>query len=163
MGLPMILAAAGTAMNVVGALKEGQSASQNYAYQAQVAKYNADASIRAGEIDATTQGMKTRAQVGAIKAGEAAAGVDVNSGSAADVAAAQEGLGTLDALTIRSNAAARAFGFRSDANMLNKQSGDARSAGFLKATSSLIGGAADTYGKFADWQRTGAGLNMGIA
>lgn len=157
MGLPTILAVAGTALNVVGALHSGASESANLEYQAAVSRYNADETTRAGEIEATNSGLRTRAQVGEIKASQAGSGVDVNSGSAADIQAAASQLGALDALTIRSNAARRAFGYRTDASNLDRGAQDVRVSALLKAASSLIGGASTAYGIGKQWADTGQG------
>lgn len=161
MGLPTILAAAGTAFNVVGALAEGDSEAQNYQYQAAVSRYNAEEGIREGDIQATTSGLKTRAQVGAIKAAQAGSGIDVNSGSAVDIQAAQSQLGALDALTIRSNAARRAYGYRLDAQNLERGASDARTGSLLRAGASLIGGASSTFSTWKKWQDTGVGTDDG--
>lgn len=158
MGLPTILMVAGTAMNVVGNLAEGNAQAGSYMYQSQVADYNERRAVQEGTIAATNKGMETRARVGAIKAGQAASGVDVNTGSAAEIRAAAASLGQLDASTIMSNALSRAFGYKTESKLLKQQAGQAQSMGVFKAVSSLIGGASETFSSFKNWQNTSAGF-----
>jgi hypothetical protein len=162
MGLPAWLGVAGTALNVIGARSEGSATASAYAYQAQVARYNAMRAEMEGDIVASSKGMESRARVGAIKAGFAGQGIDVNSPTAAAVTAAQEELGQLDVATIKSNAAARAYGYRTEARLLKKQSKQAAVAGQLNAISSLIGGASSLYSSWAGWQNMAGGQKLGV-
>ena len=92
MGVATALAGAGlagTALSAYGSYEAGQSQAKAAAYQAQVAannaaiaQTNARMDIQAGEIAAVNKGLQTRAKVGEEKAGQGAAGVDVNTGSA---------------------------------------------------------------------------------
>src|SRR5262245_53626432 len=59
--------------------------------------------------------------IGSQRAASAAANLDVNFGSALDIQHDAAYLGELDALTIRSNAAREAWGYRVDAGDLRKQ------------------------------------------
>ncbi len=59
--------------------------------------------------------MKTRGQVGAIEASQAASNITVGSGSAVDVRSSAAEMGELDALTIRSNAEKQAYGYQTQA------------------------------------------------
>ncbi len=96
--LPIIAAVAGLAgagISAFGAMETGQAQSEAAAYQAQVARnnatiaqQNANLQIQSGEVQASNQSMATRGAVGATKAGEAASGVDVNTGSFPNVRAA---------------------------------------------------------------------------
>jgi hypothetical protein len=138
---------------------QAQATSENAAYQAQVAKNNAaiasqDArfDIQAGETAAVNKGMKTRAAVGQEKAAQGAAGIDVNTGSAADVRAGEAAVGMLDASTIRSNAAKAAYAKEVEATS------DTAQSQLLTAESSqaLQGGALASEG--AELQGEGAEL-----
>lgn len=118
--------AIGAGMGIMGQVGANQAGQAQAAYQAQVAKNNAtiarynqqmaeyDASIAAqkGEAAATAQGLKDSANFGAIKAGQAASGVDVNSGSAVDVQSSAAALGELNSMTIKSDSAREAYGYR---------------------------------------------------
>jgi hypothetical protein len=168
MGFAAIGAAAGVAgagVGVVGAIHSANAASQAAAYNqqianqnAQVAKNNATYAAQAGDVQAGQAQQKTRAEVGALKASEAAAGVDVNSGSAVDVRSSARDLGELSAITVQSNAAREAYGYRTQAVGFENQgtldateSENDTAAGEIGATTSLIGGlgqSADNYANF---------------
>jgi hypothetical protein len=135
---------------------EGGAAGKNAAdYQAQVAqmnagiaKQNASTEMAAGEQSANLSEMKTRAAVGQTKAGQGAAGVDVNSGSFVDTRASEAELGMLDALTTRANSARKAYGYEVEATSQEAQSQldimqgkQAEEAGWISGFGSLITGA----------------------
>lgn len=67
--------------------------------------------------------MKNAATAGSIKAAQAANGVDVNSGSNADVQASQRELGELDTETTENNALLQAYGYSSQATNFTAQAG----------------------------------------
>lgn len=56
--------------------------------------------------------MQTRGLIGAQRAGYAAQGVELDEGTAKAVQTQSAGMGELDALTIRNNAAREAWGYR---------------------------------------------------
>lgn len=161
-----VIGGVGAAVSAGGQLASGQATSEAYAYKAQVAANNAAIArqkgvqdIQAGEIAAVNQGLKTRAKVGSQKAQQGAAGVDVNTGSAADVRAGTEELGMLDALTIRSNAANKAWSDEVQAQsdtaqgQLDTMAGEqAETAGYIGAAGTLLSGASTVGGNYAKWQ-----------
>lgn len=189
--MSMAVGAIGTATSAVGAeaSAEGQqrqalATAQVNSYKAQVAENNAAIArqkgvmdIQAGEIAAVNQGLKTRAKVGSEKAQQGAAGIDVNSGSAADVRAGTEELGMLDSLTIRSNAAKKAWSDEVDAGsneaqaQLDRMAGsNALVAGDMAAEGIRIGGAGSMLsqastvgGNYARWQTGFGGSSIGGA
>lgn len=141
------------AIGLIGAIQEAKAAkergeAQGYAlnYQAQVARYNAMFATRLGMNAAETQSFKTGANVSAIKAAQAANGVDVNSGSASRVAGSAEKLGKADALTIRANAARTAFGYTTQSILQDVEADEARKAGQLDASAAMIGGIGSLVG-----------------
>lgn len=156
---------AGAALNAVGTYQGMQAQAANAAYQAQVARNNSDIAKQnydlesdSGQIQAENFGMRTRSVIGAAKAQQGASGVDVNSGSAVDVRAGAAEIGELDALSIRSNAARRAYGYEvaatsdtAQAGLLQDQSENLKSAAPMAAFSSLLsaaGGAGASYTKY---------------
>lgn len=165
---PLMLASAigGTVLQADAAYQSGQAKAASSAYQSQVAANNAriaqqDATleIQAGETAAFNRGMKTRAQVGQEKAAQGAAGIDVNTGSAVDVRAGTEELGMLDALTIRSDAAKRAYARQveatsdtAQAKLLEQQSQQEEDAGALGAAATLLSGASSVGEKWGKYQ-----------
>jgi hypothetical protein len=88
-------------------------------YQAQVAtnnatiaKQNANYSASAASAQIERAGLKARAQLGSVRAGLAASGVDVNSGSAADTQISEREIGQLDTATVANNAALKVYGYQ---------------------------------------------------
>lgn len=158
----------GAGISAYGQYEAGQAASKNAAYQAQVAannatiaQRNARTDIQSGETAATNQGLKTRAAVGTEKADQGASGIDVNSGSAADVQAGTKEIGYLDALTIRSDAAKRAYGQQVTATSETAQSGletaeagQASTAGDIGAAGTLLSGVSTVGANYVKAQQT---------
>lgn len=176
----MVAAGAGTAVQSYGAYQSGQAQAaslqaqqQNYLYQAQVAENNAkiarqNAMIEgaAGAVATENQMLKTRAALGKTVAGQAAAGVDVNTGSNLRAQTAVADLGMADALTIRSDSARRAWSYEVQATNADAQSEmdrraaasaasaatAARRSGAIAAAGTLLSGASTVAGRYADWQ-----------
>lgn len=113
-----LVAAEGSRVGAEGARKAAAARSQAAMYRAAVARNNqqlatqyAGMERKAGDIEAEKAGLKTRQNLGTAKAIQSASGLDVGSGSAKDVRDSIKDLGALDAETIRSNAAKKAFGY----------------------------------------------------
>jgi hypothetical protein len=172
MGLPAALLGiglAGTAVNAYGQYEAGQAQSEAAAYQAQVAannaaiaRQNASMESAAGEAQTVAKGLQTRALIGKERAYAGASGVDTNVGSAAAVRAGTEQMGMLDALTIRSNAAKRAWASEVQATSEEAQSqlyqferSQAAAAGGIAAAGSLLSGASTVGGNYLRWQNAG--------
>lgn len=172
MGLPIIALVAtgiGGLVQAVGAQSQAKAAAQTANYNASVAnvnaqqaKNNATLAANAGEEQAAIQSQKTKAAVGSIVANQAAGGIDVNSGSALDVRESATELGSLDALTIRSNAAKEAYGYQTQANSFSQQAGlDTASAkndiaaGNINTASTLLGTAGSALTTFQKFQIQG--------
>jgi hypothetical protein len=149
-------------------MEAGEASAAANAYKAQVATNNAEIARRnaisdaqAGDTAAFNQGLKTRAKVGAEKAQQGASGIDVNTGSAADVRKGTQQLGMLDALTIRSNAARKAYGdlveSTSDTaqSQLDTMAGQqASEAGEIGAVGSLLSGASSLAGNWGKYSQS---------
>lgn len=168
---PIALAAgiAGTGMSAYGSYESGQANSAAAAYQSQVAannakiaQQNARLDIQAGETQAFNQGLKTRAAVGQEKAAQGASGIDVNTGSAVSVRAGTAGIGMLDALTTRSNAAKEAYAQEvqstsdtAQSQLDTMESEQAETAGDIGAASSLLNGVSTVGGNWAKFKTLG--------
>ena len=171
MGLPLLAISAvaglvGAGISAAGAAEAGKATSNSLAYQSQVAannaaiaKQNAIMDIQSGEVAAVNQGLKTRAQVGSEKANQGASGVDVNTGSTVAVRAGTEQIGMLDALTVRSNSAKKAFTDEVAATSDTAQSQldtmgsqQASEAGEIGATGTLLSGVSTVGGNYARYQ-----------
>lgn len=148
--LAIIAGAAQAGGAILGGISEQGAAnaqSQIAKSNAEIARNNAELTSQAGETQASNLGFKNRAQMGAIKAGQASSGIDISSKSARDVRDSQQALGLLDTQTLRSNAAREAFGykvkereFRNEAKLATNRGKAAMIGAALSAASSLAGG-----------------------
>ncbi len=166
----LIAGAASAAVGAVGAISSANAQADASRFQSQVSANNAiigqqqaQTTIASGEQQATTQALKTRATVGAIKAAQGASNVDVDSGSAVDVRSSQAELGMEDQLTIRSNAARQAYGYQvgavsntAQSQLLQKQASGAETAGLFNAGGSLLAGASSVGKDYAKFKQAGA-------
>lgn len=117
------------ALQVAGQVLQGRAEASAAKANAQIAANNAElarreraAAIEAGKEEESSFRQKLRKIQGEQRVGFAASGVSLASGSPADVLTDTAVLGELDALTIRDNAARRAFGFEvEEANYLTEQ------------------------------------------
>lgn len=172
LGIGEIAAAAGAIGSVgsaIGAISSGNAQAAQAAYQAQVdknnqiiASQNAAYATQAGEAKAYDQGLKERAQQGALAAALAANGIDINSGSAEDVRQTQRQTGLLETERVRQNAALTAYGYRTQSSNFGAQAGlDAAQskfsseAGWLKGVGGLLSSASVLPSKF-DWMTGGS-------
>jgi hypothetical protein len=180
-----VAAVVSTAVSVVGAIQQGNAASaaaqanaQQAAYQAQIARNNqiianqqAEHETEVGQEQAARKSQEGAAKQALTRAGLAASGVDVNTGSAKDVQVSERELNKLDAETVLSNAQEKAYGYRSQAANFGAQAGQYAlqggrysneagydtTAGYLKAWGTLASAASVIpWNKFGG-QTTGAG------
>lgn len=144
----LALAGAGMGISAVSSIKQGNAAERAGAAQraasesqadladfnANVAELQAKDAIELGVEEESQFRQSVRGMIGAQRADIGASGVDVGYGSALDVAADAAYLGELDALTIRTNAARAAWGYRVEAADSRKRAEIARKEGvYLEA------------------------------
>lgn len=160
---------AGGILSSVSAIKEGQSQSQMYGYQAQVSRINAQIdrqnsewAQRQGDVEGQQYGLKAGQQFGQIRTAQAASGLDVNSGSAKEVQDSQRTITHMDESQIRENAGKVAYDYTSKATMDENQAGlydraasDAKTASYFKAAGSLIGTAGSVSSKWMQGSQAG--------
>lgn len=161
----------GAGAGALGAAQQGNAAAGAAQYQAAVARNNQrvaewqarDAEDR-GRVAEQNQRFKTSGVIGAQRAAAGASGVEVNTGSAADLTADTAALGELDALTIRSNAGREAWGHRvnadnyaANAEMLDVQAKEAKRAGTFGAITSILGGVSSVADKWLTFSQKGVG------
>jgi len=163
------LAGAGSLISGASALFGGQAQAGMYGYQSQVAQYNraialqnADYALATGEIQARNYGMGAAQRMGAIRAGEGASGIDVGSGSKADVQTSQQVVSDIDLAQIRNNAARKAYGYQveatgdeAQAELYQRAAKTATTAGDIKALGSLVGGSTSVADKWLQGQSVG--------
>lgn len=148
-----------------------------------LAERNAAYVEAAGARLADDRARRIRQTIGAQRAALAANGLLLDQGSAADLQGDTASLGRLALIEIGDNASRQASGYRiagvnardeaeaatlrgeayrtSAANALSAgafAAGNASTAGWLGATSSLLGGAVSTFDRWADMRRTGVVL-----
>lgn len=136
----LALQAYGMIKSARAAKKAGEAQQSAAESEAQLAEYNAGVADLQAQ-DALERGAQTeskfrtqvRGMVGAQRAGSAAGNIDVGFGSAVDVQADAAYLGELDALTIRTNAAREAWGYRVEGTDLRKRAEIARKTGYYAA------------------------------
>lgn len=148
MTLPLLGAGLMAGSSVLGGIASGNAAN----YQAQVASNNAQIargyarySAGAGATQIEEAGLKDRQQTAGVRAAAAANGVDVNSGSAADLQVSQRELGGLDQATTASRAAEAVYGYEAQAQSYGAQSKLDRS----EALGDVVGGLLKGGGQLA--------------
>ena len=160
---------AGGLTSAFGAEKSGAASQQMYDYQAAVAqinskidKQNADWAVNQGEQQSVIYGLKEAQTFGAIRTGEAASNVDVNSGSASKVQTSERTVGAIDTTQIRSNAAKVAYDYEVKSTMdLNQSTLDtmagvnAKTTGDINATSSILGTVGSVASKWLQGSQMG--------
>lgn len=153
------MAAIPIGMALVGGLMGAQSANQQGDFQSGMltknAAYKNQAATEtemAGDTAADWQRVRTGQAVGTQRAAQAANGIDVNTGSAAQLQDDTSMIGELDALTIQNNAAREAYGYRVQANQDLQNARQARTNARTAATGSILGGFGKAFGSFAGAQ-----------
>ncbi|OPA84276.1 hypothetical protein BFW86_24340 [Pseudomonas fluorescens] len=144
------------AIGLAGRMMQAQGQKENGAFQSamltQNAKYKqqtADETINAGNTSADWQRVRAGQAVGTQRSVQAANGIDVNSGSAAQLQDDTAMLGELDALTIQNNAARQAFGYREQAKQDFLNANQSVKNGNTAAMGSILGGIGGAFGSFA--------------
>lgn len=160
---------AGGMLSAFGNAQQGASTQQMYNYRAQVARINAKIDRQnaewartKGEKEAEQFGQKAAQQFGAIRATQGASGIDVNSGSSADVQRSQRELNRRDLGQIRENAAKVAYDYETKAVMDENQAGldvmageNAKTAGNINAIGSILGTVSTVSSKWQQGRTTG--------
>lgn len=163
------LGAAAGGVKAYGDYQGGQAAGKAFTYQAgvaqinaQIANQNARYATAVGESKAQISGMQTRAQLGTTKAIQGASGLNVNTGSAVGVRASEADIGEENEMTIRSDTARQAYGFKVQAagdiaqsNLDLASAASSKTASKYGAISSLLGSAGSVAGKWAQFGQQG--------
>lgn len=165
----LAVSAIGAGVTTAGTISQGQANKSAAAYQAQVARnnqtiaqQNAQQAAQAGSVSAQARDFANRQRTGAILAGQAASGIDIESGSSQEVRKSSEELGRLDTATVMANALNTARSYSTQAENFGAQAGldtlqarNASTAGYLTGGASLIGGASSFADKWLRYQTTG--------
>jgi hypothetical protein len=146
--LALVGAGIGAAGQVMNGIAQGNAAS----YQAKVAqnnaiieKQNAAYAASAGAAQTEQSGLAERGRQAKLRAGIAANGLDVNTGTPADLQTSSRELGLLDTQTVSNNAAKQAYGYEAkstgysaQAQLDEAQAGFAPIAGVIGAAGTLL-------------------------
>lgn len=156
---------ASTAMQALGAIQQGNAQAASYKSQQAAANYNASIMDQNARIERDQANQREEAQrrearqvLGAQRAAFSQAGVGLG-GSAADVMAQSAANAELDALTLRYEGEMKARGLMASAEgeryqgqVAGMNASSARTAGYMNAAGSILGGAA-SYGTYQENQR----------
>lgn len=159
---------AGSGISAFGTLKGGEAQSGMYKYQAgvaqlnsQIALQNRDQAIATGQTEEKKYGLAAADRLAQIRAGSGASGIDVGTGSKAQVQDSQQVVTKIDEATIANNAARKAYGFSvesatdlAQAGAYDKAASDALEGGEIKALASLVSGVGSVASK---WTQGSAG------
>ena len=172
---PATIAIGAGVLGAVGSISEGQAGAQQAKFQSQVSRNNAIlAGMKAkearqfGTVEQQRNRIAVQQQVGQQRAVAAANGVAVDAGSALDIITDTVGFGTLDELTIQNNAERQALGFEfqaenftSESQALKSAAAASKTAGFLGAASSILGGAVGAFAVDPKWLSFGQDIDVG--
>ena len=157
-GIAIVSALVGAA----GSIQQANATSASANYNAKVGDMNARISdqrardaLERGKLDEQRKRMEVAQFKGRQQAAMASNGVDLSFGSPLDALVNTAVLGEVDALTVRSNAAREAYGYKVDAvnkradATLNRMNADsAKTAGYLDAAGTLLGGIGDGWKRY---------------
>jgi hypothetical protein len=146
---------AGDRRNATAAQQQGDYQAGIFGQDASLADQQAaDAIARGHEAELKSRGS-TRLLTGTQRTDLAAQGIDIGSGSAADIVGQDRALGELDALQIRNNARREAWGYNTQAAQYRSQADMARLAGRNTAAAyrnqsvnTLLSGAGDLFSTY---------------
>ncbi len=138
----MIMTAAAGVYAADSKKKEGQYRAEVAQQNAELDDYRAAQAATIGAVQEDQHRAKVRQMVGSQRASLAANGLDLGSGTAADMVDETQAAGEVDALTIRFNAMNEAWGYRTSA--VNERNGGkfAKWAGKREATGAYLSTAA---------------------
>lgn len=148
--------------NAYASYEQGKYLDKVAKVNARMSDQAADDAIARGGIEADEHRKATQQVIGSTRTGFAAAGIDVNSGTAGLIQDDVAALGELDALTIINNAAREAYGYRVQAMDQRQQGKLAKYQGKMGAIGSILGGVekAAAFAAGGGFGGGGAGVNM---
>lgn len=133
----------GTLFGAYGKHKAGRVNEKLLEYNAAVAEYQAEDTVRRGVVAESRRRDQTKQVIGAQRVSLARQGVDINEGSALTLQGDAAYLGELDALTIRNNAAREAWGYKVQAQDAGMRGDFARIAGDQEAAATILTGSSN--------------------
>lgn len=160
---------AGGIISGMGASKTASANAQTFNYKAgiaqlnqTIAKQNEAWAVNSGGIKAVNQGLKSGQMIGDTKAKQGASGVDVNTGSSADVRDTQGDVARYEQGIIRADTAHTAYGYEVEGAKAKAEEGldtssasNAIDAGRLGVLASVIGTAGSVASKWTQGNTIG--------
>jgi len=141
---------------LAGALNEADATRAKAKYQktvsdsnARFAELNATQAIQEGDRAALQVRQQGDAITGTQRAGFAGQGVDVNTGTAADVQRETQTLSAMDALTLKNNAWRKAYGYKVEAINATRKGQFAQKAADQAASDTLLTGGLNAFSTLA--------------
>jgi hypothetical protein len=147
--LPLVLTAVSTAVKVIGAIRQGKSESRAAEYNAAIAERNATIARQQASQQAAQVARENRMRIGTLRANVGAAGITME-GSPIDVLGDVVSQGELERQNEIYRGEIRALGFEDTASLERMRGSSAKSAGYLRAGTALLSGAAQGYGQYED-------------
>lgn len=159
---PYVIAAVGTAVSVAGAMQQADQAKKSAEYNAALARRNAEINDqnaamarRQATLDSEAQRRESARQLGAMRAGYATSGLQME-GSPLDVMAASVQQSELDTMNTIYKGEMRALSFENESTGLglsaqldSSRASAASRQGMYSAGSSLLSGASQSYGAYS--------------
>jgi len=145
-GVAMVIATvASAAITAVGAIQQGKARAKEADYNAKVADQNSVVARQQAQARAIQADRLNRLRIGTIQARHGASGGTSAQGSVLDILGDNAIQGELEKQNIIYEGELRARGYRVEAEQERMSGGAARTAGYMKAGSALVKGAAKAY------------------
>jgi len=143
--IPIALAAASTAVSVIGAVKQGRAERAAGEMRAEVAEDNSDNIQQQAAANALVQKENAKRAVGATMAAYGASGISADSGSALDVLSNSVSAAERDRQNILYKGRMNAMGYEVDADLERRGAKNAQTQGYFKASAALLNGGSKIY------------------
>ena len=162
----LILGGLAAGSQVVGGINQAKAQREQGDFNADQSRFNgaiadlqATDAVDRGNESASNLKRQAKGLQGSQKAAAAAQGIDASSGSAAELQNDTEKLSTLDALTIRNNAAREAFGYKAQALGFRTQADFDQKAARSSASNTILTSGANALstagGAYGTWSNRG--------
>ena len=145
--------AAAAAVSAYGSIQQAKSAEELGEYNAKVAERQAEETISAGAVEEERHRAKVRQLQGSQMAAQGASGALAGEGTFGDLLEQSAQYGEMDALTIRANAARRAYGLQAQGSADRLEGAMAASRARTQGYTTLLSAAGDVYkgGSASGW------------
>lgn len=144
--IPLVLTGVSTAVGMAGAMSAGQGQKAAADYSASIKQQQATAAIAESNENARRQNIAAQKQLGGMRAGIGASGIQLEGGSAMDVLGESAQNAALDNLTIKHQGEMKAWALRAGANLDMMKGEQAETAGNFAAAGYLLKGISGVAG-----------------